>query len=419
MSTTAPADIRLEEALRSIIGDGLTSGGDEHAIDGVVPSLAASPSSADEIAAILRIASERNAAVIPKGAGFHMSLGNVPARYDVALSTTKLHRVIEYEPADLVVTVEAGMTLGTLRQHLTEHRQFLPIDGPDEATIGGLLAVGFGGPSQQAYGFPRDWLLGCKIALADGTIVRAGGRVVKNVAGYDMTRMAVGSLGTLGVIVEASLKVAPIPAAQETLLTAYAKASDALQAARTATQAGLALRAVVVLENQVAFWLAGSSTAVERSREELRDFTGDTEARQLNGQVADRWWASLDRLDATSDVTVRVSVPPSEVAAMLLALAAANESTGTSVKRVAYPAVGVIIGRLTRGAADSYADVIEWVRRDAVSRGGSLIVTKAPQDVKDNVDVWGDSPALPLMRRLKQEFDPKTTLNPGRFVGGI
>ncbi|MCH7699096.1 MAG: FAD-binding oxidoreductase [Chloroflexi bacterium] len=419
MSTTAPSDIGLEEALRSVIGDGLTSGGDEHAVDGVVPSLAASPASVDALSAILRASSERNAAVIPWGAGFHMSLGNVPTRYDVALKTTKLNRLVEYEPADLTVTVEAGMTLGRLSQHLLEHRQFLPIDGPDEATIGGLLAVGLGGPSQQAYGFPRDWLLGCKIALVDGTVVRAGGRVVKNVAGYDMTRMAVGSLGTLGVIVEATLKVAPVPAAQETHLAAYAEASDALEAARTATRAGLALRAVAVLEKQGAFWLAGSSTAVERSREELRDLTGDTEARRLDGQAADRWWASLDRLDATSDVTVRVSVPPSEVAAMLLALAASTESAGTSVKRVAVPAVGVIIGRLTGGAADSYADVIEWVRRDAVSRGGSLIVTKASQDVKDRVDVWGDSPALPLMRSLKQEFDPNATLNPGRFVGGI
>ncbi len=419
MSTPAPSDIGLEEALRSVIGDGLSRGGDEHGVDGVVPSLAASPSSVDDLSAVLRAASERNAAVTPWGAGFHMSLGNVPTRYDVALSTTQLSRVVEYEPADLTVTVEAGMTLGHLRQHLSEHRQFLPIDGPDEATIGGLLAVGLGGPSQQAYGFPRDWLLGCRIALTDGTIVRAGGRVVKNVAGYDLTRMTVSSLGTLGIIVEATLKVALIPAAQETLLAAYAEAADALQAARTATRSGLALRAVAVLENQVAFCLAGSSTAVERSRDELRNLTGDIEARQLNGQAADRWWASLDRLDATSDVTVRVSVPPSEVGAMLLALAASTESAGTSVKRVALPAVGVMIGRLTGGAADSYADIVEWARRDAVSRGGSLIVTKAPQDVKDKVDVWGDSPALSLMRRLKQEFDPQATLNPGRFVGGI
>ena len=417
MSVTTPSDIGLEEALRSVVGDGLSAGG-EHAVDGVVPSFAASPSSVDALSAILQAASDRKAAVIPWGTGFQMSIGNVPARYDVALKTTKLNRLVEYEPADLTVTVEAGMTLGRLSQHLLEHRQFLPIDGPDEATIGGLLAVGLGGPSQQAYGFPRDWLLGCKIALVDGTIVRAGGRVVKNVAGYDMTRMAVGSLGTLGVIVEATLKVAPVPA-QETLLAAYAEPADALQAARTATRAGLALRAVAVLENQVAFWLAGSSTAVERSREELRGLIGGTEARQLNGKTADRWWASLDRLDVTSDVTVRVSVAPSEVAAMLLALAASTDSTGTSVKRVALPAVGVIIGRLTGGATTSYVDVIEWVRRDAVSRGGSLIVTKAPQDVKDRVDVWGDSPALPLMRSLKQEFDPNATLNPGRFVGRI
>jgi glycolate oxidase FAD binding subunit len=366
-----------------------------------------------------------------------MSFGNAPVRFDIALITTRLHRVVEYEAADLTITVESGMTLGTLKQHLSDHGQFLPIDGPDEATIGGLLAVGHGGPSQHMYGLPRDWLLGCKLALADGTIVRAGGRVVKNVAGYDMTRMAVGSLGTLGVIVEATLKVAPIPAAQETLLVAHAETSSALEAAKAASKRGLALRSVAVVENQVAYWLSGSSAAVDRSRNELREITGEVEARQIEGVAAERWWASLNRLDATSDLTLRVAVPPSDVSAIVLAMEAATENVTAAIKRVAYPAAGVIIGRLTEGSVEAYVDVIEWVRRDAVSRGGSLVATKSPGDAKNKIgggslvatkspgdaknkiDVWGDSPALPLMRKLKHEFDPKGTLNPGRFIGGI
>jgi glycolate oxidase FAD binding subunit len=133
-----------------------------------------------------------------------MPLGNIPARYDIALRTTKLDRVIEYEPADMTVAVEAGMTMGQLQSLLAGRGQFLPIDAPADATVGGVLAAGVSGPSRHAYGLPRDWLIGCRIVLADGTIVKGGGRVVKNVAGYDIQKLVAGSLGTLGVIAEAT-----------------------------------------------------------------------------------------------------------------------------------------------------------------------------------------------------------------------
>ena len=245
-----------------------------HAVDGLAPGCAVEPLTVEELCAALRDASERGAAVIPWGAGRHMSLGNVPTRYDVALRTTKLDRVIEYEPADMTVAVEAGITMGRLQSLLAERGQFLPIDAPADATVGGVLSAGVSGPSRHAYGLPRDWLLGCRMALADGTAIKGGGRVVKNVAGYDMPKLFVGSLGTLGVIVEATFKVAPLPVAQETLLANFPSLEAAADAARAADERSLALRAVALRqaegENLAAFWLAGPHAAVERTRRERR-----------------------------------------------------------------------------------------------------------------------------------------------------
>ncbi len=417
MSITAPTDAGLESELRAVLGDALTVPDDQYGVDDVLPSLIGTPTSVDQLAETLTKANELGAAVIPWGAGSLMALGNPPKRYDMALSIVKLGRMIEYEPADLTIAVEAGITLGRIQELLREHGQFLPIDGPPEATIGGLLAVGFGGPSQHGYGRPRDWLLGCRIALADGTLVRAGGRVVKNVAGYDLTRMAVGSLGTLGVLTEVTLKVASVPSAQETLLTAYADSSEALEAAQAVAGRGLSLWAIAALENQVACGLAGSPAAVERTRNELRELTGGVQSSHLTDVAADRWWGALNRLDATSDVTLRSSLPPSELPAAMDALSSLAE--GVSLKRVAFPATGVILARMTDGSTEEYTQIVERARIDTVEREGSLIVTRAPVRVKARFDAWGESPALPLMRRLKEELDPTATLSPGRFVGGI
>ena len=272
MSTKALSTTGLEETLREVLPEtSLVLEDGTHLVDGVKPQFTATPSSSAELADVLACANEHDAAIIPWGAGSSMLLGNVPERYDIALSTARLDRVIEYEPADLTVTVEAGLTLAKLQELLKEHGQFLPIDGPSQATIGGLLAVGHGGPSQQAYGRPRDWLLGCRIALVDGTVVHTGGRVVKNVAGYDLSRMMVGSLGTLGVIVEVTLKVAPLPAREETLLIAHADMVEACDAIRAIAKRGLALRTACVVGNKAAYWPSVPAPALARTRRELAE----------------------------------------------------------------------------------------------------------------------------------------------------
>ena len=419
MSTKALTTTGLEEALREVLPESsLVLEDGSHVVDGVKPQFTATPSSSAELADVLACANEHDAAIIPWGAGSSMPLGNVPERYDIALSTARLDGVIEYEPADLTVTVEAGLTLAKLQELLKEHGQFLPIDGPSQATIGGLLAVGHGGPSQQAYGRPRDWLLGCRIALVDGTVVHTGGRVVKNVAGYDLSRMMVGSLGTLGVIVEVTLKVAPLPAREETLLIAHADMVEACDAIRAIAKRGLALRTACVVGNKAAYWLSGPASAVERTRREL-DETIDGNIERMDARAGVRFWIAVTILEDVSEVEVRATMPPSKAAAMLRQFEVLSQGLSLRMQPVVYPTVGILLARLSEGDVNAYTDFIQQARQAAVDTGGSLVVTQAPAGLKARLDVWGESSALQLMRDLKQEFDPKSVLNPGRYVGKI
>ena len=428
MSTNALPDTAsdIEPALREILGDVLTPGDAAYTVDGLVPRFVATPASAEQLAAVLAAADAGNAAVVPWGGGRHMALGNVPARYDIALRTAKLDRVLEYEPADLVVTIEAGLTLGRLQTLLAEHGQFLPIDAPDEATVGGVLAAGVSGPSRHAYGLPRDWLLGCRVAHADGSVSKGGGRVVKNVAGYDMPKLAVGSLGTLGVIVEATFKVAPLPATQETLLVTFPSLDAAAEAIFAADDRGLALRAFALQPEPhgnalAACWLAGPSAAVERTARELAELTGDAKTRRLEGAESKRWWAQVEQTVAPAEngVGLRASLPPSAVAGFMQGLEALGHGDAAAVTSLSYPTTGLVLARLGDAPIERLVDLIEAARKSATEAGGSLVVTTAPVAVKERIDVWGDTDALSLTRRLKQECDPRGTLNPGRFVNGL
>lgn len=435
MSTTAPPGTALEPALRKLLDDDLAPGDTTHVVDGLTPHFVATPSSVEQLAAVVAVANEADAGVIPWGGGQHMALGNIPTRYDVALRTAKLDRVLEYEPTDLVVAVEAGITLGRLQALLAEHGQSLPIDAPAEAKIGGVLAAGVSGPSRHAYGLPRDWLLGCRVVLADGTIVKGGGRVVKNVAGYDLPKLAVGSLGTLGVVVEATFKVAPLPAVQETLVVTCSSLEAAADAVFAADARGLALRASAVLDAHAAaalpelpqgplaaYWLAGPSAAVERTTRDLADLVESAETRRLEGEESSRFWAQLtEAIAAPADgVALSAMLPPSAVVAVMQRLATLHEEAGASVASLSYPTTGIVLARLGAAPDEQLVRIIEQARHAAEEAGGSLVVTAAPIAIKQRLDVWGDTgTALPLSRRLKDQFDLRGTLNPGRFVGGL
>src|SRR5919201_4924094 len=197
-------------------------------IDGLHPISRSTPSSAAELAEALHAADSAGQAVIPYGGGTQLDLGMPPTRADLLLETGQLHRVVEYEPADLTVTVEAGMRFGELQRLLGDNGQFLALDPPAdaEASIGGLIATNASGPLRFSYGTARDLVIGTRVANPDGTLTHAGGRVVKNVAGDHLNKLYIGSLGTLGIIVELSFKLAPVPPVMSTALGSFGSLDD-------------------------------------------------------------------------------------------------------------------------------------------------------------------------------------------------
>ena len=381
----------------------------DYAVDGVRPSIVARPGSQDEVAEVMQVVRERGAAVIPWGGGTHMALAAPPERYDVALDLRGLHRIVEYEPADLTVTVETGMAFVELQRVLGEQGQWLPLDPPcaAEATVGGVLAVNASGPARHSRGTARDLVIGMSFVTAEGALVKSGGRVVKNVAGYDLAKLQIGALGTLGVITQATFKVSPLPVARSAYEIRGAL-PEVMSMASRLTDERLAVESLVLLKDGAGSdWtlvvrMAGGEAAVERSVRELKSLAGSAT------ETGDPAWAR--RLQESS-VVVRASVLPMSTTALCEAFA----SAGASV--VAYPGVGIVYGTWDQA---SPPQAVAALRRSSVEAGGALVVERAPLEFKRAAGVWGEPRGdFALMRRLKAELDPGRNLNPGRFGGGI
>ncbi|MBI2942479.1 MAG: FAD-binding oxidoreductase [Chloroflexi bacterium] len=323
-------------------------------IDGERPAVICAPGTVEEAAAALRWADQAGLAVAPLGGGSRLDLGNRPRRLDLGLTTRGISRVLEYEPANLTVTVETGSSLAHLQAVLGEHGQFLPLDLPhaDRTTIGGMLAANASGPSRLGYGSARDLVVGMTVILADGRITRSGGKVVKNVAGYDLNKLYIGSLGTLGVIAEATFKVTPRPARAETVIARFADAAaagavvqrilhsslapvavellDAEGSRAVATASGVDLPAVEEREVLLAVLAAGPEGAVKRQVRDLLDSVrqGDGACdRATDGDGATgRWgglWNAIRELTGASDSALRlkIAVPIARVPDVFAALA--------------------------------------------------------------------------------------------------
>jgi glycolate oxidase FAD binding subunit len=319
------------------------------------------------------------------------------------------------------VTVEAGIRLVDLQRVLGVHGQWLPLDPalPDDATIGGILATNASGPARIRYGSPRDLVIGMTVALANGDLVKSGGRVVKNVAGYDMAKLHIGALGTLGVITQVSFKIAPLPVEE-----AYIAIDGTLdQLTRTASdiiEARLPLLGLVLRHQGSEAWTltiraGGGEAAVERAEHDINELAKG--AGLTVGPLSPSDWRtevnplSVNGEGAGGGVRSRLTVPPTSLPVIASALA----ESGASV--TALPGVGVLIASWTQ-APD--AGVIRHLRTQCEALHGALVLESAPIDLKRETGVWGAKRGdFPLMLRLKQQFDPNRVLNPGRFVGGI
>lgn len=394
-------------------------------VDGISPCAIVRPGSYEEAAFVLRYANDKGLAVIARGGGTMMGVGNIPRRYDIALGLTRLDAVVEHEPADLTVTCQAGITLGSLRRSLAAAGQMVPFDPslPDEATAGGVLAAGAYGPSRTAYGVPRDFTIGMRAVTGDGRITRTGGKVVKNVAGYDLCKLYIGSLGTLGVIVEATFKVIPLPKAERETALGFGSAGDACAFAAEVHRRGLCLRGVQLLNTAaasdaerrtgvaylLALYLAGAPAAVDRSSAEIAAMARAAEAITFeNGKAK-----PFEQPTAVA-LVCRGSVLPSRLPAFI----AAAESIGTAPRIAADPVAGVLCAAWPD--AQDAESALARLREAASRTGASLVAESCPLELKRKVDVFGEPPpSFTLMRRIKEQFDPNGVVSPGRYLGRL
>ncbi|HSP08021.1 MAG TPA: FAD-binding oxidoreductase [Candidatus Dormibacteraeota bacterium] len=353
------------------------------------------PESAEELASLMREAGAAHKAVLPVGGGRARAMGDPAQRCDVELHTTRLDRVLEHSQADMVVSVEAGITLEALQEELDKAGQFLPLDPFNSPghTIGGLLATGWTGPLRMRYGSPRDFLIGIRVALPDGKLASAGGRVVKNVSGYDLMKLHYGALGALGVIVAVSFKVFPRPLRDVTLEATFGSHEEAWSAVVGALALPLGPSALELFsDGRVLARFTGSPDAVGRTTKDLGWKQAEASVWLEHSRRAPERWA-------------RIAVPPQDLRRTL-------ESLPGDALWWASPGVGV-----AHWSIETDAGGVRGARSVAEAARGTLVLRAAPVELVREVGAWGTPPAtLDIMRRLKRAFDPDDILNPGRFV---
>ena len=390
-------------------------------VEGKIPALLCIPASEEQLSVALRLCSETRAAVVPWGGGTAMALGNAPRHLDVVLSTERLDRVIDHDHANLTVTVESGVILACLQHQLADHHQFTPLEPPfpDRASIGGTIAANLNGPRRSCYGSVRDLVIGIKVVLMRGEKIKAGGKVVKNVAGYDMCKLFVGSLGTLGIISEATLRLAPAPEVSATLVLSGTFA-HARQFVHEVNHSRLLPSAVILridgLRQRLAVRYEGFAENVARCQHDLTALAAkiSLSMETLGANEHGAFWRLIEDFPLQSDgVVLRVSLPRAEVFSF-----AETISRWQSTTIVADTLMGTLWVSLAPSATalERFFELASMAR----DRRSHAIIFSAPTELKRGVEVWGESPpTISLMRGLKQQFDPRELLNPGRFLGGL
>src|SRR6266404_5023742 len=418
-ASTFEADVR-----EIVTAKYVRTAGASDAVAGVQPRFAVEPGSEQELAKVLKLANAAGLGVTPRGGGTKLERGNRPARADVILSTARLHRVIEHAWADLTVSAEAGCTIAKLQETLAKHGQRLALDAlwPERATVGGVLSTNDSGALRLRFGSLRDLVIGVTVALADGTLASSGGKVVKNVAGYDLPKLMTGAFGTLGVITRAIFRLHPLPKETRTVSCVTSSAAEAQQLVHAIQNSKLAHSTLQI------YWGAGIQPRVDVLFEgteaglaaQVPQATAMMGAATIGGAGRDVWDLRQEICSAGKGggefAVAKFAILPAELAESLetIALLCRGELRWSVVVQ----ATGIGWVRL-KGAAAGVDSVLRQLRANLEGRGGSLVLAHRTAGASD-FDAWGNSgDALPLLNAVKRQFDPRGTLNPGRFVGGV
>lgn len=414
------------DALVAILGEeAVRAADDRDVIDCIAPKLVLTPTTVEQIAQIMTWASASGAHIVPRGHASKISWGNPPTNVDIILETGRLQRVIEHAAGDMTATVEAGCTIADFQQTLAQQQQFLAVDPlwAGRATIGGVIASNDTGSLRLRYGGLRDQLIGLKVVLPDGTIARSGGKVVKNVAGYDLQKLMTGAFGTLGIIVEATFRLYPHAVATAQLSLAYESPAEAQKAMlaildSTLVPAGMQMVTGGEQMTRLDIRFEGLPEGIEAQLEKVESLTRRT--RQYGDDLI---WLARERLwelrsDAVSCIA-KLSLLPSDSAACCEYIARLAKPLRLYWSAV-LQATGLGMVALSGSNEQVLLTALMSLRSFLAEREGHLQILECPTAIKAQLDVWGDlGDSIGLMRRVKERFDPQCILNPGRFVGRI
>jgi len=355
------------------------------------------PASVEELAAALR---DTSGVVAVRGRGTKRRWGARPASHDIAVDLTGLDAIVAHDVGDLVVTVQAGVTLRALQEQVGAHRQWLALDPPEsDGTVGGTLATANSGPRRLRFGTPRDLLLGVTVVLADGTIARSGGKVVKNVAGYDLGKLFTGSYGTLGVVAQATLRLHPTFVARRVVSVPTRAPWPLVHAVLTSTATPTAIE---WYDDTVHVLVESSEAAVDAQAEQVAGLVGGSVGADVPPGFADRPGGGAMLLK----LTFRLSALDDVIAAVRTRLPSATLRAHAG-------------GGVLWASAPPDADAVAELRDVVAAYDGTGVVVDAPDDVKATLDAWGPVRGLAVMQRVKEQFDPQHRMNAGVFVGGI
>ncbi len=407
---------------------GAREGTPADAVLGVVPRLVLEPGTVEDAAEAMRACARDRLRVVFVGGATELELGRPPSALDAVLRTARLGRVVEHAPSDQIAVVESGMPLRELQRRLAAHRQRLALDPPlpEAATLGGVVAANAFGARRHRFGSARDLVVGMSFVRADGTPAKGGGKVVKNVAGFDVPRLLVGSLGTLALLTTITVRLHPLPEAEETVLLPGLDAHGVrdLVAALRAEQLEPSSVAAVLEGGQFRLGarFEGFAPGVVEQRGRLLALAKrlGRRAEPLEGDAGRAFWARHDAVRSEGPVRVRISAPPAALADVARGALTPLLSALEGGAAVAYPTLGFAFASGLPAASDAVARAVEGARAAVARLGGTLVVCAAPPAVRALVDPWGPPPpAIEVMRRVKAQLDPEGRLAPGRFVGGI